>query len=85
MRAVRLPWVPLVTKTAASRPSSSAARSSRAFTVGSSWKTSSPTSADAMARRIAGLGWVTVSERRSIIAGMGPKDTAGRRHPRPGW
>ncbi len=36
------------------------------LTVGSSPKTSSPTSASAIARRIAGVGLVTVSERRSI-------------------
>ena len=38
------------------------------LTVGSSPKTSSPTSASAMARRMAGVGRVTVSERRSITA-----------------
>ena len=37
-----------------------------ALTVGSSPKTSSPTSASAMARRIAASGFVTVSLRRSI-------------------
>ena len=42
----------------------------RAMTVGSSPKTSSPTSASAMARRIAGVGLVTVSERRSMKSGM---------------
>src|SRR4029079_16679649 len=35
-------------------------------TVGSSPKTSSPSSASAIARRISGVGCVTVSERRSI-------------------
>src|SRR5664279_209789 len=45
----RLPMVPLVTNRPASLPSSSAARASRAITVGSSSNTSSPTSAAAMA------------------------------------
>ena len=52
--ATRLPIVPLATNRPASLPSRSAARSSSALTVGSSPKTSSPTSASAMARRIAG-------------------------------
>ena len=43
----------------------SAQRSSSRFTVGSSPYQSSPTSASAMARRISGVGRVTVSERRS--------------------
>ena len=63
--------VPLVTNRPASLPSSSAARASRAMTVGSSSKTSSPTSAAAMACRISGVGCVTVSERRSMRSGMG--------------
>ena len=58
--------MPLATNRPASLPRSSAARSSRAITVGSSPKTSSPTSASAMARRIAAVGRVTVSLRRSI-------------------
>ena len=65
----------------ASLPSSSAARSSSALTVGSSPKTSSPTSASAMARRISGVGRVTVSERRSITSmGVGriPRRPHGR-------
>src|SRR5947199_5345052 len=57
--------VPVGTNSAASFPRISAARSSRRFTVGSSPYTSSPTSASAMARRISGVGLVTVSERRS--------------------
>ena len=57
--------VPVGTKTAASIPMSSAARSCSRFTVGSSPYQSSPTSAVAIARRIASEGWVTVSERRS--------------------
>ena len=60
----------------ASLPSSSAARSSRALTVGSSPNTSSPTSAAAIARRIASVGVVTVSERRSI-GGMGAEYRSG--------
>ena len=70
--------VPEATKRPASLPSSSAARSSRALTVGSSPKTSSPSSAAAMARRIAGVGWVTVSERRSIL-GMPRRIARGAR------
>ena len=44
---------------------SRAASASSAMTVGSSPQTSSPTSASAIARRISGVGRVTVSERRS--------------------
>ena len=66
--ATRLPIVPEATKSPASLPSSSAARSSRAMTVGSSPKTSSPTSAAAIARRISAVGLVTVSDRRSIMS-----------------
>src|SRR5918992_29441 len=51
---------------AASLPSNSATYPSRRLTVGSSPKTSSPTGASAMARRIACVGRVTVSLRRSI-------------------
>ena len=64
--AIWLAIVPEGTNSAASLPSSSAVRASRAFTVGSSPKTSSPTSASAIARRIAGVGFVTVSDRKSI-------------------
>ena len=73
MSETRLPIVPLDTNSPASLPSSSAARASSALTVGSSPNTSSPTSAEAIARRISSVGWVTVSERRSInvIAGRG--------------
>src|ERR687892_2383549 len=53
-------------KSAASWPSSSAARRCSSFTVGSSRSCSSPTSAAAIAARIASVGWVAVSERRSI-------------------
>ena len=47
-----------------------AARASSSLTVGSSPKTSSPTRASAIARRMAAVGWVTVSERRSMTGGM---------------
>src|SRR6185437_13511997 len=60
--------VPLGTKIAASREKTRAAEASRRLTVGSSPYTSSPTSASAIARRIAGVGRVTVSLRRSITA-----------------
>src|SRR5215203_1465157 len=63
--ATRLPIAPEETKSPPSLPSSSATRSSSARTVGSSPKTSSPTSACAIASRIAGVGRVTVSDRRS--------------------
>src|SRR5689334_15221517 len=59
--------VPLGTKSAASLPRSVATVSSSFRTVGSSPYTSSPTSALAMASRIAREGRVTVSLRRSII------------------
>src|SRR3990170_1026782 len=58
--------VPVGTKTAAALPVILAARASRAFTVGSSPKTSSPTRARAIASRMAPVGSVTVSLRRSI-------------------
>src|SRR5665647_2613749 len=54
---------------AASLPSILATRSSRRRTVGSPSSTSSPTSALAIAWRIAALGLVTVSERMSIGTG----------------
>ena len=65
IRQTWLPIVPEVTKRPASFPNRSAATASRRLTVGSSPKTSSPTSASAMARRISGVGLVTVSLRRS--------------------
>ena len=68
---MRLPWVPLVTSTAASLPSISAAIASSRLTVGSSPATSSPTSAVAMAWRISGVGRVFVSLRRSTILNSG--------------
>src|SRR5438067_13703784 len=55
-------------KTAASWPSSSAMRRWSSLTVGSSRTCSSPTSALAIAASMAGVGFVTVSERRSITA-----------------
>ena len=60
--------VPLGMRQAASLPVIAAARSSSSRTVGSSPYTSSPTRAPAMARRISGVGSVTVSERRSTRA-----------------
>src|SRR6185369_15940971 len=63
--------VPEGTYSAASLPSSPAANDSRRLTVGSSPYTSSPTSASAIARRISGVGLVTVSERRSTVADGG--------------
>src|SRR5581483_8408972 len=80
--ATWLPMVPEATKSAASLPNRSAARASRRFTVGSSSKTSSPTSAAAIAARMAGVGVVTVSERRSTMSCMtlpGLGGQAGRR------
>src|SRR5262249_9049801 len=62
-------WLDIVpdgTNRAASLPSSAATRSSKRLTVGSSRATSSPTSAACMAARMAGVGRVTVSLRRSI-------------------
>ena len=64
-------WFAIVavgTNTASSCPSSAAPRSSSAMTVGSSRFCSSPTTASAIAARMAAVGWVTVSERRSITA-----------------
>ncbi len=75
-----MPIVPLATKSAASFPIRSAAISSSRRTVGSSPKTSSPTSARYIASRIAGVGWVTVSLRRSMIRIAPPPDTK-----RAGW
>ena len=59
--------VPEGTNSAASFPSNWAAISWRRLTQGSSPKTSSPTSASAMAWRMPGEGLVTVSLRRSIM------------------
>ena len=54
--AIALHIVPEGRNSAASLPSSSATRSCSAFTVGSSKRCSSPTSASAIARRIASVG-----------------------------
>src|SRR4051794_4242889 len=63
--------VPDDTNRAASLPSSAATRCSRWLTVGSSPKTSSPTSAAAMAARMPAVGRVTVSLRKSTkLSGM---------------
>src|SRR2546423_8011625 len=64
--AVRLAMVPLGVRHAAAFPSTAAAYSSRARTVGSSPYTSSPSRAVVIARRIAGVGSVNVSLRSSI-------------------
>jgi hypothetical protein len=58
--------VPLGSQSEASWPSSAATRSCSWLTVGSSPYWSSPTGAAAIAARIAAVGRVTVSERRSI-------------------
>src|ERR1700744_6632252 len=63
--AHRLLWVPVGTKSAASKPSRPAIFSCSALMLGSSAKTSSPSGAAIMAARIAAVGWVTVSLRRS--------------------
>src|SRR5262245_14892117 len=67
----RLPWVPEDTNRAASLPVRRAACSSSRRTVGSSSHTSSPTSARAMASRMAGVGSVRVSDRRATTSCMG--------------
>src|ERR671939_1927512 len=59
--------VPEGTNRAASFPSNWAVTSWRRLTQGSSPKTSSPPSASAMAWRMPGEGFVTVSLRRSIM------------------
>jgi len=56
---------------AASLPRSAAARSCSALIVGSSPSTSSPTAASCIARRMAGVGLVAVSERRSTMRMFG--------------
>jgi hypothetical protein len=58
--------VPEGNHSARSLPSNAASRSCSALIVGSSPYWSSPTGAAAIAARIAAVGWVTVSERRSI-------------------
>src|SRR5262245_65335611 len=63
--AIWLDIVPDGTYRAASLPKYAATLSCNLWTVGSSLNTSSPTSAAAMKARIAGVGRVTVSLRRS--------------------
>jgi hypothetical protein len=67
--AIWLHIVPVGRKSAASCPSSSATRSWSALTVGSRPSCSSPTSADAIARRMPSLGRVWVSEMRLTVTG----------------
>src|SRR5438067_7185427 len=62
--------VPDGTYSEASLPRTAATRSCRRLTLGSSPKTSSPTSAAAMAARMPALGRVTVSLRKSTMAVM---------------
>src|SRR2546425_8615328 len=66
--AARFDCVPDGKKSAPSKPKTSAARACSRFTVGSSPKTSSPSSASSIVRRMAGVGRVTVSERRSTMS-----------------
>jgi hypothetical protein len=63
--------VPVGNQRPASCPSIAATRSWRRLTDGSSPNWSSPTSARAIASRIAGVGRVTVSDRRSIGCSVG--------------
>ena len=65
---MRLAMVPEGTSMEASRPKSPAIRSSSSLTVGSSRKTSSPTSALAIASRMPAEGLVKVSDRKSSAA-----------------
>src|SRR6266545_4637300 len=78
-RAIWFAIVAVGRKSAASWPSSSAARRWSSFTVGSSRSCSSPTSAAAMAARISAIGCVAVSERRSITSPFLPAPTGRRR------
>ena len=75
-------WFAIVavgTKIAASWPSSVATRSCNALTDGSSRFCSSPTAASAIARRIPSVGFVAVSERRSITGGDATVSAHGHR------
>src|SRR4051812_36178369 len=65
--AARFDCVPDGKKSASSKPKISAARACRRLTVGASPKTSSPSSASIIARRIPAPGRGTGSERRSTI------------------
>src|SRR5512139_3881228 len=69
-------------KRASSMPVRPAMRACSALTVGSSPNTSSPTSAAAIAARIAGVGFVTVSLRKSGMAGLGSGSVGGARRAR---
>ena len=74
------------TKSAASLPSARAAMRLEALDRGSSSQTSSPTSARAIASRIAGVGCVSVSERRSTtscISALPPGPAAAAGAPAP--
>src|SRR6266850_6458054 len=81
--AARFDWVPEGKNSAASKPKISAARACRRLTVGSSPKTSSPSSASSIAWRIPAEGRVTVSERRSTIAATGGSLNHALRHSGP--
>jgi len=63
--------VPEGTNRPASLPNSSAASASKCATLGSSPRTSSPTSASAIATRICAVGLVTVSLRMSTQRSLG--------------
>src|SRR5262245_11560349 len=66
----RLLWVPVGTNKAASKPSRSAIFSCSALVLGSVPNTSSPNGAAIMAARIAAVGCVTVSLRKSTAWGV---------------
>src|SRR3989339_165393 len=68
--AHRLLCVPVGMNSAASLPVMSAICACSALTLGSSPKTSSPSGAANMASRMASVGWVTVSLRRSTVLYM---------------
>src|SRR6266536_3678015 len=76
-RAISFAIVAVGTKTDSFWPSSSATRRSSSLTVGSSRRCSSPTAALAIASRIPRLGWVFVSERRSITLRLYSDHRAG--------
>src|SRR5688572_7955262 len=67
MSAARLDCVPDGKSSADSKPKISAARACRRLTLGSSPKTSSPSSAAIIAWRIPADGRVTVSDRKSTV------------------
>ena len=77
-RAISFAIVAVGTKTESSWPRISAVRRSSSLTVGSSRICSSPTSAFAIASRIACVGFVAVSERRSITVSCPPWSGTGR-------